>query len=275
MSRSSITRAWVAAAFVAALVLAAAPAAYAHAAYKSSTPGDGESVSGPPTQVTAEFTEPITDASYLEVYDPCGVRVDDGSSQISGYNMSVGMSADKAGRYTVEFAAQSVDTHITYGSFTFTSTGGASCAGEQPPPSGNGGGGSGGSGGGGGSTGSGGGPAAGGTGSALGSGSASGSGGSGTAATGGGGGSGTAGPAARGKHREHSATKPDGKGSKPVAQGPRTEEPVPFENTGGRAPAPAAWDLPIGGVVMALALCVMIGAAGGRVYAGIVAPPRR
>ncbi|MDQ3913717.1 MAG: copper resistance protein CopC [Actinomycetota bacterium] len=153
MTRSSKAGSAVAAAFfAAALVLATAPAAWAHAAYKDSTPGDGETVLSPPSQVTAEFTEPITNSSYLEVYDPCGQRVDNGDSQISGYDMSITMSADKAGEYVVEFAAQSIDTHVTYGSFSFSSSGGSSCSGadpEQPGTGGSGGGGSGGGGGGG------------------------------------------------------------------------------------------------------------------------------
>lgn len=100
-----------------------------------------------------------------------------------------------------------------------------------------------------------------------------GDGGAGAASTGGG-----AQSARKEDHRKHATGKKKGNGAGPAAQGPgRTKEPVPFENTGGAAPAPApgVWDLPMGGVVMALALCVMIGAAGGRVYAGIVAPPRR
>ncbi len=248
--------------FAAALVLATAPAAWAHAAYKDSTPGDGETVSSPPSQVTAEFTEPITNSSYLEVYDPCGQRVDNGDSQISGYDMSITMSADKAGEYVVEFAAQSIDTHVTYGSFSFSSSGGSSCSGadpEQPGTGGSGGGGSGGGGGGGGTA-------------RGGSGPGSMSGGGGAASAGGGGGG--------GPHAQHrkgpGKAKPRQDGRDERAAGSR-DEAVRFENTGSRTPepAPAAWDVPVGAVLMALVLCVMIGAAGGRVYAGIVAPPRR
>lgn len=264
-SRSS--RAAVSALFAAILVLAVAPAASAHAAYKDSTPADGATVSSPPSTINAEFTEPITNSSYLEVYDPCGQRVDDGNSQISGYEMSISMSADKAGEYVVEFAAQSVDTHVTYGSFSFTSSGGSACAGSEPEQP---------TGGGGGSTDGGGGSSGGGGGSSSdgGSGPASASGG------GNGGMSGGGGAAASGRHAKHrdrggkkAADRPGRDAKDPAAR----DEPVEFEPTRGTAPepAPAAWDLPLGAVLMALVLCVMIGAAGGRVYAGIVAPPRR
>jgi methionine-rich copper-binding protein CopC len=266
MAMTRFVRVVLAGLFGAALVVASAPAASAHAAYKSSNPGDGATVSAPPSEVTAEFTEPITNSSYLEVYDPCGQRVDNGSSQISGYNMSIGMSADKAGEYTVEFAAQSVDTHITYGSFSFTSSGGAPCPGSEPVDPGPGDDGGSGPGGGGGPTGPDGG------GSATGGSGGSGSGGGPAMAAGGGG-------SAGGRHARHRdggdpKARGNGGGSKAGGSG---DGPVAFENTGDTAPqpAPAAWDLPIGGVLMALVLCVMIGAAGGRVYAGIVAPPRR
>ncbi|MFN2588721.1 MAG: copper resistance protein CopC [Actinomycetota bacterium] len=250
----------LAAFFAAALVVATAPTASAHAAYKDSTPGDGETVSSPPAQVTAEFTEPITDSSYLEVYDPCGQRVDGGDSQVSGYNMSISMSAARAGEYVVEFAAQSIDTHVTYGSFSFTSSGGEPCPGEEPAETGTGGGGGAGAG------------------SAGGGGAAGG--GSGSPSAPGGGAGPASGGAAGGRHAQHRKetgdARPGRDGGGPRAPGARNET-VTLENTGDRAPdpGPAAWDLPLGAVFMALVLCVLIGAAGGRVYAGIVAPPRR
>jgi methionine-rich copper-binding protein CopC len=249
----------------AALTAAAASPAFAHAAYKDSDPADGATVASPPAQVTAEFTEPMTDNSYLEVYGPCGDRVDNGDTTVSGYEMSVTMSGDKAGEYTVEFAAQSIDSHVTYGSFSFTSSGGEACAGAQPtkPPNTGGGGGGGSAGGGGGS--SGGAPAPGPSG-----GETSGSAGGGSA------GAGKSDPT-RGNQGAPGKSGARGGGSRrPSGTGAKTGGPVAFENTGDRrAPEQSPWDLPVGGVVMALALCVMIGAAGGRVYAGIVAPPRR
>ena len=113
----------------------AAPA-FAHAAYKESSPADGSTVSSPPAEVWAEFTEPpeSSEASRLEVYDPCGTRVDSGGTTASGYRMTTSMSADKQGEYTVIFQVVSaLDGHPTKGQFTFTSTGGALCPGTEEP----------------------------------------------------------------------------------------------------------------------------------------------
>jgi methionine-rich copper-binding protein CopC len=248
---------------VAALVAAAAPAALAHAAYKSSNPADESTVATPPAQVSAEFTEPLTETSSMQVFDPCGNQVDNGDSDPSGYEMTVSMSADKAGTYTVEFSAQSaLDSHVTSGAFTFTSSGGSPCPGSEPPPDPGGGGGPGGgngSGGGGGGRGSGADPDP--------TSPAASGGGSGRTASSGGGG-----PAGTGKARNERTVR-----NQRAGRGDGTNGPVAFQPAGGNVPSdePAPWDLPVGGVLLAFALCVMIGAAGGRVYAGIVAPPRR
>ena len=109
------------------------PNAGAHAAYESSNPEDGASVSSPPSQVTADFTEPVIDESYLQVIDPCGEQVDNGDSFVTADRISVSMSADKAGTYTVKFwVVSSVDGHNTAGEFTFSSSGGDSCVEEEP-----------------------------------------------------------------------------------------------------------------------------------------------
>lgn len=119
------------------LVALAGPA-YAHAAYKSSEPADRSSVSSPPSRVTAEFTEPLADGSYLQVTDPCGSRVDGGDVSIVGYEMSVSMSGSRSGTYTVFYKALSqLDPHVVEGTFTFNVTSGPACssAAEEPPPS--------------------------------------------------------------------------------------------------------------------------------------------
>jgi methionine-rich copper-binding protein CopC len=261
MTRAKVT---LAGAAVTAMLAAAAPAVLAHAAYKSSDPADGSTVASPPSQISAEFTEPLTDSSSMSVFDPCGEKVDHGDSDPNGYNMTVSMSGDKAGTYTVEFRAQSaLDSHVTSGSFRFTSSSGGPCPGSEPPPTAGPGSGSGRGGGPGG--GSGGGAAPQDPGAAAGSGDPSGP----VAAGSGEGGSGTNG---RGRSGGQGRDRRD---TRPGAGGP--QGPVAFQNTGTTEPTrePPPWDLPLGGVVLALVLCVMIGAAGGRVYAGIVAPPRR
>lgn len=115
----------------AALGAVAAPAA-AHAAYKDSDPQDGSTVSTPPSAVWAEFTEPLAQGSYLRVFDPCGTQVDHGDTTLSGYRMTVSMSGETSGRYVVEFMAISaVDGHHTTGDFDFTSTSGPACASDD------------------------------------------------------------------------------------------------------------------------------------------------
>lgn len=116
------------------LALAFATSALAHAAYESSDPANGESVSSPPSRVTAEFTEPVISQSYLSVYDPCGEQVDNGDSLVAADRITVTMSADKQGTYTVTFdVVSSVDGHPTNGKFTFSSTGGELCPGAEEP----------------------------------------------------------------------------------------------------------------------------------------------
>ncbi len=66
-----------AALFVVALVLPIAPA-WGHAAYTGSDPPDEGTVARPPSEVWAEYSEPIGPGSYLKIYDPCGARVDNG-----------------------------------------------------------------------------------------------------------------------------------------------------------------------------------------------------
>ncbi|MDP9067717.1 MAG: copper resistance protein CopC [Actinomycetota bacterium] len=113
------------------LVLAATPA-FAHAAYKDSDPANGATVSRAPSSVTAEFTEPLAGGSWLKVFDPCGRQVDAGDVSIFGYEMSVSMSGVAAGPYVVQFTAYSrLDPHVTTGDFGFTATQGDECAGAE------------------------------------------------------------------------------------------------------------------------------------------------
>ena len=227
----------------------AAGPARAHAAYKTSSPPDGGTVSSPPSEVWAEYTELLSEGSYIRIYDPCGKRVDGGSVEISGYRMTVSVSASGSGTYTAEwFAVSAQDPHATDGKFTFTATEGASCAGG------------GGSGGGGEKAGGGG-------------GSGSGGGGSGDPATatgssGGGSGNGSGGS---GTGRSESNGRAGNGGGKQRAGGgnPVDLEPIAAPR---RRPDPplVPRNIPLDGVLISVALAVVIGAAGGRVYAGIM-----
>lgn len=115
------------------LVLLLAGTAFAHAAYESSDPSDGGTVSSPPSQVTANYSEPLQEAdSWMDVTDPCGRDVG-GETSITADSMTVSMSGSAKGEYIVEWRARSsVDNHVTTGDFSFTSTGGDPCPGEEP-----------------------------------------------------------------------------------------------------------------------------------------------
>ncbi len=105
--------------------------AEAHAAYESSDPASGSTVSSPPSRVTTDFTEPVVDQSRIEVYDPCGQRVDNSDWIVAADRITVTMSADKQGTYKVHFAVvSSIDGHATEGDFNFDSSGGSACAAE-------------------------------------------------------------------------------------------------------------------------------------------------
>lgn len=109
--------------------------AHAHASYKTSDPPNRSTVGAAPASIWAEFTEPLGSGSYLQVYDPCGRRVDNNDTQISGYRMSITQSSTRSGLYTVRFRALStLDPHEVNGSFTFTATGGEPCPGTEPEP---------------------------------------------------------------------------------------------------------------------------------------------
>lgn len=116
------------------LVIPLGSTASAHAAYKDSDPADESSIARVPAEIWAEYTEPPSQGSYLSVFDPCGEQVDTGDSRPEGYRLYVGVSADRAGMYRVEwFVDSSLDNHPTRGTFTFTVTEGESCPGAARP----------------------------------------------------------------------------------------------------------------------------------------------
>ena len=114
------------------LVLATPSAALAHPRYKSSDPPSNGEVSRPPTEVYVEFSEPITSGSSMDITDPCGRNVDSGDAQVGATSMTQGMAGSAAGEYTVDWRALGADGHPIEGSFSFTSTGGEPCPGDEP-----------------------------------------------------------------------------------------------------------------------------------------------
>ena len=244
----------------AALLGSAAPA-FAHAAYEASEPANGATVSSPPSRVIAEFTEPVVQGSTLTVVDPCGEQVDNGDSLVATDRITVTMSASRAGVYSVTFdVVSAVDGHNTGGTFTFTSSGGDPCPGEEPvaeqpqQPSG----------GGGGDTGSdSSGPVYGGNG-----------GGSATTASSNvsspsrSGGGKAAGAATQQRNKEAPTGGNRAKAGRDRAHSSGAEMAA---STAAEEQAPSVWEgIPLGALIAALTLSGLIGAAGGKIYAGIM-----
>lgn len=244
---------------VAGPMLLGSPAS-AHAAYKDSDPPDESTVASPPSSVWAEFTEPVTMDSSLSVTDPCGARVDNGDSRVTGARITISMEGRAAGTYTVSFSVISaVDGHPTRGSFTFTSTGGDPCPGaeepsEEPPEE----------------------PR-----EEPGEESTSraprneGASGSETSTTPGSSPGAPAGKDSGGARNPKAVRTRDGVATAGREKGAGDLAPVVAatpELTGMAAEEPGVWDLPMDGFIAALLVAAAIGAVGGRIYVGIVSP---
>ena len=242
-----------------AMVLALVEPAQGHAAYSDSDPSNEATVSAPPNEVWAEFTEPPEGSSTLEIYDECGAQVDNGDSRVEAFRIYITMSSATSGTYRVTYRVLSAyDNHVTTGDFTFESTGGESCAGEEEPGPGNEGGSSSSGNGGNGGDGSG---SDGGNGS---NGDAGGTGGSNSGGSGGGNngdGSRDGGGGNGGRDGNDDSGGDDGGGIDLARDNQRPEKGL-MEGI--------EWDE----FAFALAIAALIGAAGGKVYAGIVGPRR-
>lgn len=226
--------------------------ARAHATYADSDPQDGATVDSAPAEVWAHFTEPLAGGSSLAVFDACGEQVDLGNTAIEGYDMTIGVSADTAGRYVVEYVAVSgLDGHTTTGNFSFTATNGVPCAGAEEEPAEQ---------------------------EAPGAPEAEQEQGEVAPPSGG------SDPAAssvtpeRGKHAKHAVKAKRQHEQRSVGAGAGKRDgdearvPSAADATDLQPQDPAAWDLPLDGLLIALALAAVIGAVGGNIYAGIMGP---
>lgn len=115
-------------------VAASTGSAHAHPAYKDSSPQSGATVASPPPELWIEFTERIEGGS-ITITDPCGERADHGEDEmnLTSDRLTTGMHGDKAGTYVVQWSVLGSDGHNTRGEFTFTSSGGAACPGTKEP----------------------------------------------------------------------------------------------------------------------------------------------
>ena len=111
-------------------VVVTATAASAHATLVTATPGSGEVLDDPPSEVTVTFTEPVTlGAGYLRVVDANGERVDTGNVTVDGENASVPLNDNLPdGGYVVSYRVVSADSHPVSGGVAFA-------VGDAAPPS--------------------------------------------------------------------------------------------------------------------------------------------
>ncbi len=255
---------------LAGVVLAAAPAS-AHATYEDSNPAKGAAVPSPPGEVWVQFSEGVEDGSKLEVFDECGDQVDNGDTRVTGTlsdTLTVSVSGDKAGAYTVTWSVVSADSHPVSGDYSFRSSGGASCPGDEPDDSGDGGGGGG---------------NGGGSGGGGGSGDGSGDGGepssdddqaSGAESGPGGGNSG----GAHANHQGDGGPKDKG-GSKSNGGGNVAQNTIDDTQDGDGSLAAVnlaqeqeSEEIPLDALLIGFGFAALLGAGGGIVYAGIVGP---
>jgi copper resistance protein C len=94
--------------------------ASAHAMLDHAEPRVGNTVAGPPREVTLWFTQKLEPAfSGITVTNAAGQRIDSGKARVSGNQMSVSLRPGGSGTYHVNWHVLSVDTHKTDGNFTF------------------------------------------------------------------------------------------------------------------------------------------------------------
>lgn len=125
----------------------AAPAAYAQQQpppegleFESSTPEDGAQLGRAPDSVTIRFNQPL-ESGRITVSDDCGRQLDDGSTEVTGSEMTVGIIEQPAGHYTASYVAEGAEEGAgrTEGSIGFDVRAGEHCGTPQlessEPPS--------------------------------------------------------------------------------------------------------------------------------------------
>jgi methionine-rich copper-binding protein CopC len=98
--------------------------ASAHAFLDHADPKVGATVTAPPAQIKAWFTQHLEPAfSTMQVLDGNGKQVDKNDAHVDSDDTSlliVSLPTLSAGTYTVKWQVVSVDTHRTHGTFQFT-----------------------------------------------------------------------------------------------------------------------------------------------------------
>jgi len=104
-------------------IIAAAPAAFAHSFPESQSPAAGQTVVSPPSEVSIKYDAPIEKLfASLQVTVPDGKEMAIDKPQVSadGYTLSVKVGKLVPGQYKVKWGVICIDTHHTFGSYTFT-----------------------------------------------------------------------------------------------------------------------------------------------------------
>lgn len=105
---------------VAGLVLGATPAA-AHTTLVDSNPADEATLTGPPAEVTLEFSEPVPqDFTQVAVLDADDNHYEDGAAQVVGASITQAVHDLPVGDYRISYRVGSSDGHPVTGVLTFT-----------------------------------------------------------------------------------------------------------------------------------------------------------
>lgn len=97
--------------------------AAAHAELDATSPSDGDTVEGTPTEITADFTEPLVDGSSLELLDAAGSVVAEGAiDPDNDQRMTIDPPELEPGEYEVRWQARADDGHLERGTYGFTVT---------------------------------------------------------------------------------------------------------------------------------------------------------
>ncbi|MFW6773373.1 copper resistance CopC family protein [Nocardioides sp. CPCC 205120] len=116
-SRTAVLRLLAAALLVLAPLALAAPA-QAHASLVSSTPEDGATLDGAPTEVALQFSGEVRAPAYVVVTGPAGDVVD-GDPVIDGDTVTQPLGDGIEGGYTIAYRVVSEDGHPISGQLTY------------------------------------------------------------------------------------------------------------------------------------------------------------
>jgi methionine-rich copper-binding protein CopC len=96
---------------------------FAHSELVRADPAPGASLERAPSEIFAWFSQPLSTGSKLKVFDAQFQQVDKGQTFIDAGDatlMRAQVNPLAPGRYTVNWQANSVDGHLSSGSFDFT-----------------------------------------------------------------------------------------------------------------------------------------------------------